>query len=107
MLIDATRISDGRLVYIKRVPAGSKEITIAQALLSLDLNSPDNHTVPLLDVLQDDVDPKISYIVMPFLKLVDNPPFETVENVVDFVDQLLEVRLHYCYRTYIDHADRA
>jgi hypothetical protein len=30
---------------------------------------------------------------MPFLRLTDNPPFGRVEEVLDFVDQLLEVRL--------------
>jgi hypothetical protein len=40
----------------------------------------------------DLADETISYIVMPFLRLSDNPPFETVWEVGDFVDQLLEVR---------------
>ena len=30
---------------------------------------------------------------MPFLRLTDNPPFEVVEEVLDFADQILEVRL--------------
>ncbi len=29
---------------------------------------------------------------MPFLRPSDNPPFETVGEVADFVDQVLEVR---------------
>jgi serine/threonine protein kinase len=29
---------------------------------------------------------------MPFLRPTDNPPFEVVEEVLDFVDQILEVR---------------
>lgn len=45
----------------------------------------------MLDVIQDDEDPSISYLVMPFLRLMNDPPFEHVEEVVDFVDQILEV----------------
>ncbi len=51
-----------------------------------------NHSVPVLDTFEDLVDKSISYLVMPFLRLADNPPFEVVEEVLDFADQLLEVR---------------
>lgn len=54
---------------------------------------PRNHCVPILDTFQDNEDPSISYIVMPFLNLFDRPPLERVSDVVDLVDQLLEVRL--------------
>jgi hypothetical protein len=30
---------------------------------------------------------------MPFLRLADSPRFEVVEEVLDFADQILEVRL--------------
>ena len=51
-----------------------------------------NHSVPILDTFKDITDDSISYIVMPFLRSSENPPFETVGEVADFVDQLLEVR---------------
>jgi hypothetical protein len=51
-----------------------------------------NHSVPILDTFGDPVDKSTSYLVMPFLRLIDNPPFEVVEEVLDFVDQILEVR---------------
>ncbi|OSX60548.1 hypothetical protein POSPLADRAFT_1047968 [Postia placenta MAD-698-R-SB12] len=41
-------------------------------------------------VLPDDEDESISYMVMPFLRLIDSPPFETPQDVVEFVDQILE-----------------
>ena len=56
------------------------------------LEHPANHSVPILDTFVDFQDESISYIVMPFLRLSDNPPFDTVSEVADFVDQLLEVR---------------
>lgn len=52
-----------------------------------------NHCVPVIEHFQDDEDADISYIVMPFLRPIDEPPFETVDNVIDFVDQILEVSL--------------
>ena len=88
-LVDATRISDGKLVYIKEVKTGDQESRIASMLAAL--NDPKNHSVPILDTFVDFADDSTSYIVMPFLRLPINPPFETVGEVADFVDQILEV----------------
>jgi hypothetical protein len=55
------------------------------------MDDPKNHSVPILDTFVDYADESISYIVMPFLRLSENPPFETVWEVVDFADQVLEV----------------
>lgn len=49
--------------------------------------------MPILDVFEDDVDPAISYIVMPFLRLIDDPPLQYVHDIVDLTDQLLRVRV--------------
>lgn len=92
MLIDATRISDGTLVYIKRVATDSDELKIALMFSSQECRLDDkNYCVPIIDHFQDMGDIKFSYIVMPFLRPVDDPPFEIVEDVVNFVDQILEV----------------
>ena len=50
-----------------------------------------NHTMPILEVLDDDEDKDICFIVTPLLRNIDDPPFETVNNVIDFVDQTIEV----------------
>ena len=55
------------------------------------IDSPTNHSVRILDTFEDSVNKSISYLVMPFLRLIDYPPFEVVEEVLDFVDQILEV----------------
>lgn len=95
--MDATRIDDGKLVYIKRVKTGDQESTILMLLNAPDLRgNPRNHAVPILDHFQDDVDPSISYIVMPFLRPLDNPPPEKVGDCIDFVTQYLEVRVGAC-----------
>ncbi|KAH9973840.1 kinase-like domain-containing protein [Lactifluus volemus] len=88
LLVDAIRISDNKLVYIKEVKTGDLESSIALKLCGL--NDPTNHSVPILDTFVDYTDESISYIVMPFLRLSNNPPFETVGEVVDFADQVLE-----------------
>ncbi|KAI9458630.1 kinase-like domain-containing protein [Lactarius psammicola] len=88
LLVDATRISDDKLVYIKEVKTGDLESRIALALSEIE--DPTNHSVPILDTFVDSVDKSISYLVMPFLRMSDDPPFGVVEEVVDFADQVLE-----------------
>ncbi|KIP02948.1 hypothetical protein PHLGIDRAFT_111478 [Phlebiopsis gigantea 11061_1 CR5-6] len=90
-LVDATRIVDNQLVYVKRVATGGEELKIAQFLnREVVRNDSHNHSVPVLEVFQDDEDPAISYLVMPFLRLMDDPPFSHVNDVLEFVDQTLE-----------------
>ena len=44
----------------------------------------------------DDVDGDICYLVTPLLRNMDDPSFETVNNVIDFVDQTIEVSGAFC-----------
>ncbi|KAI0723537.1 hypothetical protein C8Q76DRAFT_794463 [Earliella scabrosa] len=91
-LIDATRRSDGRLILLKKVASGSQEIRIASYFSTGDLRKdPRNHCVPILDVFVDSQDPAISFIVMPFLRPIDQPEFDTVGSILTCVEQLLEV----------------
>ncbi|KAL6306698.1 hypothetical protein BKA93DRAFT_728769 [Sparassis latifolia] len=104
-LTDATRIADGKLVYIKRVKTGDNESQLATMLSSESLRKdPRNKCVPILDLFQDSDDPSISYMVMPFLRLVDDPLFTIVEDVVDFVDQILE-GLVFLHEVGVAHRD--
>ncbi|KAI0056998.1 hypothetical protein BV25DRAFT_1831639 [Artomyces pyxidatus] len=90
-LIDATRLSDGKLVYIKRVGTGDLESTIAMSLSSETLGrDPANHSVPILDHFDDPEEGGISYIVMPFLRLMDEPDFNYIGEILDLGEQLLE-----------------
>ncbi|PIL36661.1 hypothetical protein GSI_00350 [Ganoderma sinense ZZ0214-1] len=93
--MDATRVSDGKLVLLKQslIPTDSQELKIATHLSSPKMRKdPRNHCVPVLDVFPDKDDPNHSYIVMPFLRYIDDPPFESVQNMLDCGEQLLEVR---------------
>jgi hypothetical protein len=80
-------------MYIKEVRTGDLESSIASTLSAID--DPANHSVPILDTFEDSVNKSISYLVMPFLRLTDSPRFEVVEEVLDFADQILEVRLEH------------
>ncbi|KAJ8502134.1 hypothetical protein ONZ51_g223 [Trametes cubensis] len=106
-LMDARRISDNKLVLIKKVRSGSAEVQIASALYSKPLRSnPRNHCVPVLDVLRDPQDEAWSYLVMPFLRDIDDPPFESVDNILDCCEQLLE-GLAFIHEQGVAHRDCA
>lgn len=86
------RTSDGTLVLVKKVARGSPEVHIAIFLSSEELRrDPRNHCVPILDVLDDPADPATSFLVMPFLRNIDDPEFDTVGSILQCVSQLLEV----------------
>lgn len=91
-VIDATRISDGKLVYIKQIKSDSEELKLLQYLTSPEmLEDPHNHCVPLLDVIHDPSDPQTCFVVMPFLRYIDHPAFELVEDMLECGQQILEV----------------
>ena len=92
--IDARRISDNAYVYIKVVRTDSAELCLLQFLNREELrDDPMNHCVPLLDVFQDDEDPDLSYMVMPFLHpIMHLPQCEFIADAMAVIDQLLEVR---------------
>lgn len=86
-------MSDDKLISIKRVQTLDNEFKIALMLSSAQYkNDPRNHVVPVLDHFEDDDDGSLSYIVMPFLRNIDDPPFEMVDDIMIFCDQILEVR---------------
>ena len=91
--MDATRISDNKLVYIKRVATDGDELKIALLLNSEPLKQdPRNHCAHVLDHFQDPEDSTMTYMVMPFLRPLDDPAMNLVDDVVVFVDQMLEAR---------------
>lgn len=91
-MIDATRISDGKLVMMKAVPATSAELEISRYLSSEPLREdPRNRCIPLLDVLSHPNDPDTSIMVMPYLRGIDDPPFDTVEDILECGEQILDV----------------
>jgi hypothetical protein len=97
-LMDATRISDGKLVMLKQIRKSLHpfEVEIAQ-LFSTDslASNPRNRCVLILEVLQDPEEEDIVIMIMPFLRPYDHPRFETFGEVVECFRQLFEVIAHY------------
>ncbi|KAJ3474984.1 hypothetical protein NLI96_g12133 [Meripilus lineatus] len=90
-IVDAVRTSDGEQVLLKKVKTEGSEIDLALYLSSPELREdPRNHCVPILDDFQDDADETITYIVMPLLREFDNPIFGSVNELLDFGDQIFE-----------------
>ena len=90
--IDATRISDGRPVMLKWLPAeeGPYELQINRLFSTHPLSSnPRNHCVPLLDVIELPNDSPI--IVNPLLRPFYSPRFQTFGEFVTFFAQICEV----------------
>ena len=86
-------IGTGQYVAIKRLKAKPHEIEILQFLSDDErLNDKRNHAVPLLDIFTDSSDPALFFLVMPFLRPFDDPPFQSVDEVIKFIHQTLEVR---------------
>lgn len=66
---------------------------IATYLRSEELQKdPRNRCVPILDVLHLPGDEGLSFMVMPFLRYIDSPTFELVDDVLQCGGSLLEVR---------------
>lgn len=94
--MDARRISDGRIVFLKSAPKNTPEVEIGRLLSSDSLKAdPRNHSLPLLDVVEDDTGPDEVILVLPLVRRLDDPVFVSIREMVDFVDQTLQVSLSY------------
>jgi hypothetical protein len=90
--MDAKRMKDNITVCLKAVYRTPKEADIAKYFSSPELlQEPTNHSVPILDVFRDPSAPDFEYLVMPLLRPFDDPEFQVIGEVVDFVTQILEV----------------
>ena len=73
--MDAIRIADGKVVYLKMVETDSDEMRIGTFFSRAEkTNDPRNHCIPILDSFADEHDPDMSYIVMPLMRPIDDPP---------------------------------
>lgn len=79
-------------MYLKKIKPDSEELQLLQYLSSPEmLQDPHNHCVPLLDVIYDPSDPQMCFVAMPYLRYIDHPPFEFVEDMLEFGEHILEV----------------
>ncbi|KIJ07482.1 hypothetical protein PAXINDRAFT_173469 [Paxillus involutus ATCC 200175] len=106
-IIDATRISDSKVVTLKRIDQTDHphEVAIAQYFSSDGLAAqPGNHCVPIHEVFTLDDDNNLVIIVMPLLRACTDPHFDTIGEGVEFFRQLFE-GLHYMHKHNVAHRD--
>ena len=92
--IDATRVTDGKTVTLKKVNRTEHpfEADIALYLSSPELASdPRNHCVPILEILTKSDEPLFQILVMPRLRAYGDPEFDTCGEVLESFRQLIEV----------------
>lgn len=53
---------------------------------------PRNHCVPVIDQFYDPEDPAVVFAVLPFFRNAGSPVFKYVEEAMECVEQILEVR---------------
>ncbi|KZT71765.1 hypothetical protein DAEQUDRAFT_706500 [Daedalea quercina L-15889] len=107
LVIDATRLSDGTVVTLKKIDTSVHpyEVEIAQMFCEEPKKSdPRNHCVQVFEVLQDPDDEATSILVMPFLKTYNEPRFQTVGESVEFFRQSLE-GLQFMHQNHVAHRD--
>ncbi|KAF8471475.1 kinase-like domain-containing protein [Russula ochroleuca] len=103
--LDATRISDGRPVMLKKVPIreGPYELQINRLFSTEPLYSnPRNHCVHLLDVIELPNEPPI--LVHPLLRPYHKPPLRTFGEFVTFFAQICE-GVQFMHENHVAHRD--
>ncbi|KAJ7854995.1 kinase-like domain-containing protein [Mycena olivaceomarginata] len=105
-VLDATRICDGEKVVLKRVETNGEEIAIIKYLTSPPLRKdPRNRTIPLLDIVPAP-HTSWSFLVMPYCRVFDYPPFHCPSEFLEAMTQFLE-GLQFMHEHNIAHFDVA
>ena len=89
--MDAVRVSDDAPVIMKIIDKRVHPDELSIARYFTTIRDERNHCVQVWDSFDAPDDPTRTIIVMPLLRKFDDPPFETVGEVVECVRQLLEV----------------
>ncbi len=96
--MDATRAQDGKPVMLKCLMTKRAVTELEIGFFFSDpkrKDDPQNHCVPILDVLHSPFDKKAPIIVMPRLYPCHYPGFDSVGEAIDFFRQTFEV-VHGC-----------
>ncbi len=89
--MDAKRISDEKPVVLKWILVSQHphEEEVVKYLSSV--SDAKNHSNALIEVLTLPGDEEVKILVMPLLRRFDDPPFDTIGEVVEFLRQIFEV----------------
>ncbi|KAH0828134.1 hypothetical protein J3R83DRAFT_3809 [Lanmaoa asiatica] len=101
-IMDATRLSDGKYVTLKRVCklVHPHEVDIGLYFSSGILASHSaNHCVPIYEVITLQDDANIIILVMPLLRAYADPYFDTFGEAIDCFHQLFEVFSNHARKT--------
>ncbi|KAK0221606.1 kinase-like domain-containing protein [Armillaria fumosa] len=103
-VIDAKRISDEKPMVLKRILVSQHphEEEVARYLSSV--SDAKNHSNALIEVLTLPGDEEVKILVMPLLRRFDDPPFDTIGEVVEFLRQIFE-GLQFLHHHNIAHRD--
>ncbi|KAF8832664.1 hypothetical protein HHX47_DHR1002066 [Lentinula edodes] len=105
-IMDAVRISDNKPVMLKAVSRiiHPQEVKIGMYFSDKSIASdPRNHCIPIYDVFPVP-DSEMDLIVMPVLRPFENPQFDTVGEVIAFIQQLLE-GIQFMHEHLVAHGD--
>ncbi|KAJ3813042.1 hypothetical protein F5876DRAFT_36009 [Lentinula aff. lateritia] len=105
-IMDGIRISDNEPVMLKTVSriTHPQEVRIGLYFSNKDMASdPRNHCVPIYDVFPVPNN-EMDIIVMPVLRPFDNPEFDTVGEVIAFIQQLFE-GIQFMHEHLVAHGD--
>ena len=91
--MDATRLSDGAQVVLRKADTNKAEYLMLKKLNSPELQCSENHTVPLLGVLPLPGSGATVLLVMPKLMQFTHPNFETRGEIVEAICQIIEVSI--------------
>ncbi|KAH0588640.1 hypothetical protein H2248_012600 [Termitomyces sp. 'cryptogamus'] len=88
-----------------KIDSNPEEISIGKLFSSGALaEHPKNHCVPFLDIIEPVEGSGSAFIVMPYLLNTDNPPFQTIGEVVDYFRQIFE-GLKFMHDNHVIHGD--
>ena len=94
--IDA-RTDQDELVWIRKLDTDGLELALLLRFSTVEMRAiPENHCVPVVDHFQHPDDPSVTFIVSPYLRHSVSPPFECAEDVMDYMQQILEVGVLSC-----------
>ncbi|KAJ6451664.1 hypothetical protein C8R47DRAFT_998405 [Mycena vitilis] len=107
VVMDAIRVEDGAFVLLKKISKRDHpfEVEIGTWLNAESRRSdPENHCVPIYDVLESPLDSDIQFIVMPLLQTYDKPRFDSIGEAIAFFKQIFE-GLRYMHKNLVAHRD--